>query len=405
MSTPALIIPEGCLYHLSHTDLDGYGAQYMLDAAARHQGLERRFFNADYRDIPLAIDRICEAIAEAGKPAGILITDLNLSLDQANQLRRRVRKLRLPVTLQLLDHHATGADCAEKYDWYHLDTDRCATKLAYEAVHDMLPEDERATYAARADFVDVGDRWLKDSPDFRKAIYLIGLVMQDDHLAPPLAELKRDYRFHIIGSFFRQLEGDDSLEQIERGLYDNRKAFLSGRIDDAVINDPELPLNDKFHLLSADTLNEATVPMLEIDGFRAGVFFNWPHDVWRGVIMDWMESRKKMDFAIGVRGNGKLSLRANPGVNVGEISAKYFKGGGHPGAAGGELRETRLRDLNHAVSAIKQAIAPPSENEENGGKEAGKSNGRGGAPGKSKRPKPGSTTLGDLLKDQLNGKS
>jgi len=409
MTTPALIIPEGCLYHLSHTDLDGYGAQYMLNAAAEAKGLERRFFNADYRDIPLAIDAICSAIGEAGKPAGILITDLNLTIDQANQLQKRVRKLRLPVTVQLLDHHATGADCAEKFDWYHLDTERCATKLTYEAVADLLPEAERTTYAARADFVDVGDRWLKDSPDFRKAIYLIGLVMQDDHLAPPLSDLKRAYRFHLIGRFFEQLERGDTLEQIERSLYDHRKDFLAERVDAEVIKDPELPLNDKYHILSAGTLDESTVPMLEIDGFRAGVFFNWPHDVWRGVIMDMMETRKKMDFAIGVRGNGRLSLRANPGTHVGEISGKYFKGGGHPGAAGGELRETRLRDLNHAVSAIKNAIAAAAEGGENTEKAKG-NDGKGKSArqaqdSKPKRPRPGSTTLGDLLKDQLKGKS
>jgi len=144
-------------------------------------------------------------------------------------------------------------------------------------------------------------------------------------------------------------------------LYDLRKGFLKGRVEKRIYNDSELPLSDKFHVLSAEVLDPASIPMLEIDGYKGGVFFNWPYDVWRGVIMELMENQKKMDFAIGVRGNGKLSLRANPGVDIGQIAAKYFGGGGHPGAAGGELKESRLRDLNHVIKAIKNQIEAHSE--------------------------------------------
>lgn len=357
MTTPRLLTPEdpnGIVYHLSHTDLDGYGAQFMLKAA----GVQTECFNADYRDIPLAVDAIVERILERGEPANLLLTDLNLTLDQADQIEKRVKKLKVPTQLQLLDHHATGAEVAAKYPWYHLDTERCATKLAFESVADRFDDARRAQYALRADFVDMGDRWLKDEPLFRKALYLLGLVMQDDHLAPPLSEMKREYRFHLIEEFFLRHERGENLESIERSLYDLRKTFLEGRIEEAERNNPDIPLNDKFHILSARLLDETTVPMLDIDGVRTGIFYSWPHEVWRGVIMDMMETRNIMDMAISVRGNGKISLRANPGVDAGAISAKYFKGGGHPGAAGGELRDNRLRDLHHAVSIIEQTINP-----------------------------------------------
>lgn len=352
MATPHLNPPEGWLYHLSHTDLDGYGAQYMI----RQAGIRAKFYNADYRDVPQVLATIFDEIDAAREPASVLITDLNLTIDQANWMLRRRRKLKLPVQLQLLDHHATGAECADKFDWYHLDTDRCATKLAFESVSALMAEPQRDWMRRRADFVDVGDRWLKESPDFRRSIYLIGLIMQDDQLAPPLADLKRIYRFHLIEGFFKALEEGATLEEIERGLYDLRKQFLKGRVEKRVYADSELPLADKFHKLSAEVLDPDSIPMLEIDGYRAGVFLNWPHDVWRGVIMELMENQKRMDMAIGVRGNGKLSLRANPGVDVGQIAARYFGGGGHPGAAGGELRESRLRDVQHALKAINQQI-------------------------------------------------
>lgn len=357
MTTPRLITPEnpsGTVYHLSHTDLDGYGAQFMLKAA----GVNTRCFNADYRDIPLAVDAIVEEILAANEPAALLLTDLNLTLDQADQIDKRIKKLKVPTSLQLLDHHATGAEVAAKYGWYYLDTERCATKLAFESVADRFDDARRAQYALRADFVDMGDRWLKDEPLFRKALYLLGLVMQDDHLAPPLSSVKRDYRFHLIEAFFTRHERGENLETIERALYDTRKSFLRERIDEAEVENPDIPLNDKFHILSARLLDDTTVPMVTIDGVRTGIFYSWPHEVWRGVIMDMMETRKVMDMAISVRGNGKLSLRANPGVDAGAISAKYFKGGGHPGAAGGELKDNRLRDLSHAVSCIEYTLNP-----------------------------------------------
>ena len=358
MSTPDIIRPEGWLYHLSHTDLDGYGAQYMVDQTDQRC----HFFNADYRDINNAIDEIIGRIVKAGEPAGLLITDLNLTLDQARALDKRIAKSKVPIELQLLDHHATGADCAEAFDWYYLDTDRCASLLAFDAVADQLDESKRELMRQRAEFIDVGDRWLRDHEDFRRAIYLIGLVMQDDHLAPPLKDLKRAYRFHVMDAFFRSHESGESLEGFERQLFDVRKTFLKGRVEKRIFNDENLPLNDKFHMLSASVLDEDFVPVLEIEGVRTGVFFNWPHDVWRGVIMDMMEARGQIDMAMGIRGNGRLSLRANPGVNAGEISARYFGGGGHPGAAGGELKDTRLRDLAHAVSAIQKTLekTPPA---------------------------------------------
>lgn len=357
-TTPTIIRPQGYLYHLSHTDLDGYGAQYVLNSTDQ----KCHFFNADYREINAVLDNIIQQIAAEGQPAGLLITDLNLTVDQAKNLEKRIAKLSVPVELQLLDHHATGQACAEQFDWYYLDTERCASLITYAAAAEFLPDDaHRQQMAQRTAFIDIGDRWLRDDPNFRQSIYLIGLIMQDDHLAPPLKDLKRTYRFHLVDAFFQRFEQDQTLEAIERDLYDIRKQFLKGRIEKRIYNDQNLPLNDKYHMLSASVLDETVVPIIEIEGARVGVFFNWPHDVWRGVIMDMMENRGQIDIAIGVRGNGRLSLRGNPGVDCGAICARYFKGGGHPGAAGGELADARLKNLAHAVSAIKSAVKQPAE--------------------------------------------
>ena len=398
MTTPILPKPSDILlFHLSHIDLDGYGAQYMTRAA----GYRARYYNADYRDIPYALDQIFDDMSKVKEPCMLLITDLNLTLEQSDMVAQRIQNLsksgaaptqkksgKVPAKasllspemaamlkgalsassedetedapikplLQLLDHHATGEDSAKKHAWYYLDTERCATRLAFEAVAPWLSEDQRALYASRAEFVDVGDRWLKDDPRFNRAIYLIGLVMEDDQLAPPLVELKREFRFHMIESFFQLQEQGATLEELERGAYDYRKSFLRERIAAERCENPENTLKEKYHFLSAEAVQPEDVPMLRIDGYRTGIFFNWPHDVFRGVAMELMENRGQMDIAIRVGGNGRMSLRANEGVDVGIISGMYFEGGGHPGAAGGVLRDNRLKDVEQAMRAISQAV-------------------------------------------------
>jgi hypothetical protein len=139
-------------------------------------------------------------------------------------------------------------------------------------------------------------------------------------------------------------------------VYDYRKDFLRVRIAAELCDNQEATLKEKFHKLSAEAIPLDAVPMLRIDSYRAGIFFNWPHDVFRGVVMELMENRGQMDFAIRVGGNGRMSLRANEGIDVGFISGMYFEGGGHPGAAGGVLKDNRLKDVKQAMRAISQAV-------------------------------------------------
>src|SRR5690606_15199523 len=69
-----------------------------------------------------------------------IISDLNLTLGEAKELHKEITQLNdlgANITLQLLDHHITGEKCAQKYDWYFLDTSRCATKIVYDYLFDQ----------------------------------------------------------------------------------------------------------------------------------------------------------------------------------------------------------------------------------------------------------------------------
>jgi len=76
------------IYHLSHTDLDGYGAQYITNFYFK----DVKFLNSNYgREID---DKFAQILAEIGASNDdkniILITDLNLTLAQCESFTEMI---------------------------------------------------------------------------------------------------------------------------------------------------------------------------------------------------------------------------------------------------------------------------------------------------------------------------
>ena len=124
------------VYHLSHIDLDGYGCQFV----SREFFKDITFYNANYgREVMVRLQAILRDIESHkaqtesvsmlfGKPVKvereksstpqkeqfiILITDLNLTLNESKFLSEQVRELKMAqvdVEIVLLDHHATGEE-------------------------------------------------------------------------------------------------------------------------------------------------------------------------------------------------------------------------------------------------------------------------------------------------------
>ena len=144
------------IYHLSHTDLDGYGAQVITN----HYFKNVKFYNSNYgKEIDEKFDQILAQISdknaaqtqsnlggeqngnsqnasenrgegEAAKndeKALILITDLNLTVEQCEAYEKAL--VNKNAKILLLDHHQSGAECASKFGWYFLDSSRCANKI------------------------------------------------------------------------------------------------------------------------------------------------------------------------------------------------------------------------------------------------------------------------------------
>ncbi len=117
------------IYHLSHTDLDGYACQFIVNFYFKNV----KFYNSNYgKEINENFNSIIGDIEKDenfGK-AIILITDLNLNLNQCEEFEKICKEKNTKIFL--LDHHQSGEECAQKYSWYLLDSKRCATKIVYD---------------------------------------------------------------------------------------------------------------------------------------------------------------------------------------------------------------------------------------------------------------------------------
>lgn len=325
------------LFHISHTDLDGYGCQ-LLTKEFFKQGF---FINANYGlEVKLSINKVLEKIQEnLDQEILFIISDLNLTMGEAKELDKEISKLNAQganIKLQLLDHHITGEKCAAKYPWYFLDTSRCATKIVYDYLFDEYEgfnEEENSWIKPLVDSINAVDIWLEhEINNFEFGKVLMRLVTQAGEINSMLfSEENRNYRIWLLKTaarFLNETNGhialDDSIHFIKKEYLkldeqNNTIDNLSARylVQTLEKKKEELSVEYKGHKgLLTYTLGSISIP--------ANAF---------------LKSNEEYDFFIDISRRGSLSLRANGKLDVSQMAQKLANGGGHPNAAGAKLED------------------------------------------------------------------
>lgn len=323
------------LFHISHTDLDGYGCQ-LLTKEFFKKGF---YINANYGlEVKLSIGKVLEKIKEhLDEEILFIISDLNLTLGEAKDLDKAILELNnngANIKLQLLDHHITGEKCAAKYDWYFLDTARCATKIVYDYLYDEYEgfnDEENAWIKPLVDSINAVDIWLEhESKNFEFGKVLMRLVTQANEINSVLfSDENREYRIWLLktaSKFLNETNGnialDDSIHFIKKEylkLDENNNTMdnLSARylVQTLENKKDELTVYYKTHKgLLTYTLGSISIP--------ANAF---------------LKSNEEYDFFIDISRRGAISLRANGKVDVSQMALKLANGGGHPNAAGAKF--------------------------------------------------------------------
>ncbi|TLD96081.1 3',5'-cyclic-nucleotide phosphodiesterase [Helicobacter jaachi] len=347
------------VFHLSHTDLDGYGCQFIAKEFFSHI----RFYNANYgKEVLVRLNIILDTIAHLplqspeellaakfGKSLKnhkrasdshnkflVLITDLNLTLSEANYLNERVSELKISgidIELLLLDHHISGQECADKYEWYHLDATRCASKITFDTLsarYKIIDPTRLEWIRNLSAMINSVDIWLEDGYKFDFGKVAMGMISASHELNRFMFdEEHRLYKFALIESAKDFLESPQGEVAFDNALYEIKKKALGGNPQTQTMD--SIMSNAQVRLLSAKK-ESCTVMYNGKKGFLSysmggiSVLANL-----------FLRRNPEYDFYLDVNSRGNVSLRANGNCDVSAMSKALFNGGGHKNASGGKI--------------------------------------------------------------------
>ncbi|WQY87648.1 3',5'-cyclic-nucleotide phosphodiesterase [Helicobacter pylori] len=341
------------VYHLSHIDLDGYACQLVSKQFFKNT----RCYNANYgREVSARIYEILNAIAQSKENEFlILISDLNLNLNEAEYLQDKIQEHRLQnknIQIQLLDHHISGKEVAESFHWYFLDTNRCATKIVYEFLkkHYTILEPKNATWLEPlVEMVNSVDIWDTQGYGFELGKVCMRMINQSSELNRFMFDDEnRDYKLKLLEEVKNYLFLENAPVAYDNDLFRLKKIALGGDPDAETMDN--ISSNAQTHLLSLKK-HDCSVYYQDKKGFLSysmggiSVLANL-----------FLTQNPDFDFYIDVNSKGNVSLRANGNCDVCELSQMCFNGGGHRNASGGKIdgfRESfNYRDIKEQIEEI-----------------------------------------------------
>lgn len=318
------------IYHLSHIDLDGYGCQYLttkcFDSVA--------CYNANYG--PEVTARLEEMIGQIEQDIFlqgndterlILITDLNLTTKEGNWIEKEA--VRIGAKLQLLDHHATGANAAERFAWYKLDTSRCATLITYDWLQQHYGFDTQNKYADIVKAINAIDIWKDQDPYFEYGKVMLGMISGAREINRILfPDEDRAFKLAMIEAAKARIGKQDAPILLDDDLHQIKKAFFNKGKNNTKDNLVAYYVTD---LLTKEK-QRLTIHYKEYKGILG-------YNVGNTSIIGntFLVNNPDYDFYMDVNFRGNFSLRSNNKLDVSQMAAQIGNGGGHPNASGGKI--------------------------------------------------------------------
>jgi len=339
-------------YHISHTDLDGFGCQLTTQKIFP----DAIFYNANYGiEVKMFLKDALSKISQENKNDDIflLITDLNLTTDESKKLDRDIKNLNndgFSIKLQLLDHHGTGQKSADKYDWYYLDTSRSATKITYDYFCENYSQFKTScpqNYEKLIQAINAVDIWLDDDILFEFGKVCMSMISKAYEINNSLfSEQNRDYKFYLLTQTLQYINKENAHIELDENVYHLKKEFL--KLD--TINNTIDNLSSKYLVKSLDTKKEElTVHYQDKKGlltYNLGSI-SIPANAF-------LRANPDYDFFVDINRRGRTGLRANNNLDVSILAQKLAGGGGHPNASGAAFKDFKETVLYSEVKAYFQ---------------------------------------------------
>ncbi|MDX3960155.1 phosphoesterase [Aliarcobacter skirrowii] len=315
------------LFHISHTDLDGYGCQFLTNKLFKNA----TFYNANYGlEVKQALKQAISDIKNYQDDKLLfIISDLNLTQDESFELDSEINSLKnsgFDITLQLLDHHITGKKSSEKYSWYYLDDKRCATKIVYDYLFENFDK-AISSYKELVDTINAVDIWLEKQRDnFEFGKVLMSSISKAREINSILfSSLDREYKFYLLEKAVEYLNLENRHIIFDNEIHKIKKEFLKESVDDTLDN-----LSANYLVKSLDSIKEdLTIFYKEHKGLMTYCLggISIPAN-------SFLRANRDYDFFIDINKKGNASFRADGKVDVAMLASKLANGGGHVNASG-----------------------------------------------------------------------
>ena len=311
------------LHHLSHTDLDGYGAQMVT----RHYFDTITFYNSNYgKEINECFNRILDTIQNTQLEKHIiLITDLNLTKEQAKEFEAKVNICEKKPHLLLLDHHKTGQECADAHTWYFLDSSRCATKITYDFFAKLYGQNSKLS--AFVDVVNAVDIWLEEKSEFELGKVCMGLVSGAKEVNKIMFPTENtQYIFSLLEKAQTYFNVPHPHIVLDDHTHSIKKSFFQTQKDDTLSN-----LVSAYNVKLLSDNKEAM--QIFYKNYKGILTYNIGNVSIIG--NDFLTANPDFDFFMDVTSKKTISLRSSGKVDVSQMAAHIANGGGHHNASGG----------------------------------------------------------------------
>jgi oligoribonuclease NrnB/cAMP/cGMP phosphodiesterase (DHH superfamily) len=345
------------VYHLSHTDLDGYACQFLTAKCFK----KITFQNSNYGDeitgrLKIFFDQI---LLDNSKSILLLITDLNLSVEQCSYIEEQIDKLQnlksnINIQVKLLDHHGSGKDSASQFSWYYLDTSRSATKITYDWLIKTIECKTIKEYESLVNAINAIDIWLIDEEGFEFGKVLMGAIASSREVGRTLFDDKdREHKFYMIASANNFINEDNAHIKLDNSMHSIKKSFFAedrsdNTLDNLVADYLTNLLTNKKEELKIDYRDKVGVLTYGIPNISV-------------IGNAFLVANPDIDFILNVSPNGSISLRSNNKADVSEIANTLADGGGHPNASGGRINNFKelfsYKDVkSYIISLIKEKV-------------------------------------------------
>lgn len=354
------------IYHLSHTDLDGYSCQLVMSYTPHNI----KSYNANYgAEVKSRLEEILEAIKSHSEPATILISDLNLTMDESKWLDREVTLLNekgRKISIQLLDHHGSGEESANKFEWYYLDTSRCATKITYDFAKENYELQETEWMQKYVDIVNAVDLWKQEEKEnFEFGKVCMRLISETRELnRVTFGDDDRFYKLSLLKEAVKFISKEKANIALDNSIHMMKKEFFKISEDDTLDN---LSTEYIVNLLGQKT----DIMTIYYKGYRG--FLSYSVGNTSIVGNGFLTKFDNYDFIVDVSTRGTMSFRANNKVSVSQIAKEWVDGGGHPNASGGRIigfkeqyRYDKVKEQIQKIINDKEAIAGDLEYKKEG---------------------------------------